>query len=100
MKRAFFVILKVLVGLLAFLIIALGSLFVLARCNPELIQRFLEEEPDYISFSALPHDRDSMKADFDGIHEIVAENYSLYRQKGIPSGWLITYGIMKARPLH
>ena len=95
MKRAFFVILKVLVGLLAFLIIALGSLFILARCNPELIQRFLEEEPDYISFSALPHDRDSMKADFDGIHEIVAEKYSLYRQKGISMDSL--YNVYSAR---
>ena len=95
MKRAFFVILKVLVGLLAFLIIALGSLFILARCNPELIQRFLEEEPDYISFSALPHDRDSMKVDFDGIHEIVAEKYSLYRQKGISMDSL--YNVYSAR---
>ena len=83
MKRLFIIILKILAGLLAFLIIAIGSLFILARCNPEFIQRFIEEEPDYISFSALPNDRDSMKADFDGIHQIVAGNYSLYRQKGI-----------------
>ncbi len=83
MKRTSIIILKVFAGLLAFLIIAIVSLFILARCNPELIQRLFEEEPDYISFSALPHDRDSMKADFDGIHQIVAENYSLYRQKGI-----------------
>lgn len=83
MKRAFKIILRVIVGLLIFLIIALGSLLILARCNPELVQRLFEEEPDYISFSELPKDRNSMKADFDGIHQIVAENYSLYRQKGI-----------------
>ena len=95
MKRAFFIILKVLVGLLAILIIALGSLFILARCNPELIQRFFEEEPNYISFSALPHDPDSMKVDFDGIHQIVAEKYSLYRQKGISMDSL--YNVFSAR---
>ena len=39
MKRAFVIIFKILVGLLVFLIIAIGSLFILARCNPELIQR-------------------------------------------------------------
>ena len=83
MKRAFVLLLKILAGLLAFLLIAIGSLFILARCNPELIQRFLEEEPEYINFSALPNDRDSMKEDFDGIHQIVAENYTLYRKKGI-----------------
>ena len=83
MKRAFIILLKVLAGILAFLFIVLGSLIIIARCNPELIQRFLEEEPEYISLSALPHSRDSMEADFHGIHQIVAENYSLYRQKGI-----------------
>lgn len=83
MKRAFIILLKILAGLLVFLLIAIGSLFILARCNPELIQRFLEEEPEYINFSALPNDRDSMKEDFDGIHQIVAENYTLYRKKGI-----------------
>ena len=83
MKIAFILLLKILAGLLVFLLIAIGSLFILARCNPELIQRFLEEEPEYINFSALPNDRDSMKADFDGIHQIVAENYTLYRKKGI-----------------
>ncbi|MBR3089029.1 MAG: hypothetical protein IKH02_08415 [Prevotella sp.] len=54
MKRAFFIIIKIFVGLLAFLIIAIGSLFILARCNPELIQQLFEDEPEYISFSALP----------------------------------------------
>lgn len=83
MKIAFILLLKILAGLLVFLLIAIGSLFILARCNPELIQRFLEEEPEYINFSALPNDRDSMKEDFDGIHQIVAENYTLYRKKGI-----------------
>ena len=95
MKRAFVIIIKVLIGLLAFLIIATGSLFIIARCNPELIQRFFEEEPDYINFSALPNDQDSMKADFDGIHQIVAENYSLYRQKGISMDSL--YRVYSAR---
>jgi carboxyl-terminal processing protease len=95
MKRAFFIILKVLVGLVAFLIIAIGLLFILSRCNPELIQRLFEEEPEYVSFSALPHDRDSMKADFDGIHKIVVENYSLYRQKGISLDSL--YDVYSAR---
>ena len=95
MKRAFVIIIKVLIGLLAFLIIATGSLFIIARYNPELIQRFFEEEPDYINFSALPNDRDSMKADFDGIHQIVAENYSLYRQKGISMDSL--YRVYSAR---
>ena len=95
MKRAFIVILKVLAGLVALLFIAVGSLFIIARCNPELIQRFLEEEPEYISFSALPHSRDSMKTDFDGIHQIVAENYSLYRQKGISMDSL--YDVYSAR---
>ena len=95
MKRLFIIILKILAGLLAFLIIAIGSLFILARCNPEFIQRFIEEEPDYISFSALPNDRDSMKADFDGIHQIVAGNYSLYRQKGISMDSL--YNVYSAR---
>lgn len=46
MKRAFFIILKVLVGLVVFLIIAIGLLFILSRCNPELIQRLFEEEPE------------------------------------------------------
>ncbi len=95
MKRAFFIILKVLVGLVVFLIIAIGLLFILSRCNPELIQRLFEEEPEYVSFSALPHDRDSMKADFDGIHKIVVENYSLYRQKGISMDSL--YDVYSAR---
>lgn len=95
MKRTFKVILKILVGLLGFLIIAIGLLFILARCHPELIQRFFEEEPEYIRFSALPHDRDSMKVDFDGIHQIVAENYSLYRQKGISMDSL--YDVYSAR---
>lgn len=95
MKRAFFIILKVLVGLVVFLIIAIGLLFILSRCNPELIQRLFEEEPEYVSFSALPHDRDSMKADFDGIHKIVVENYSLYRQKGISLDSL--YDVYSAR---
>ena len=84
MKRAFIIIIKVLAGL-----------FILARCNPELVQRWMEEEPDYISFSELPHDPDSMKADFDGIHQIVAENYSLYRQKGISMDSL--YNVYSAR---
>ena len=83
MKRAFFIIIKILVGLLVFLIIAAGSLFILARCNPELVQRFFEEEPNYITFNELPNDREAMKADFDAIHQIVAEKYSLYRPKGI-----------------
>ena len=95
MKRAFTIILKVFVGLLAILIIAIGSLFILARCNPELLQRFFEEEPEYISFSALPHDPDSMKVDFDGIHQIVAEKYSLYHQKGISMDSL--YDVYSAR---
>ncbi len=95
MKRAFKVILKVIVGLLAFFIIAIGLLFILARCNPELVQRLFEEEPEYISFSELPHDCDSMKADFDGIHQIVADNYSLYRQKGISMDSL--YNVYSAR---
>jgi carboxyl-terminal processing protease len=84
MKRVVKVILKILVGILVFVIVAFGALFILARCNPELVQRLFAEEPaTNISFSQLPHDRDSMKIDFDGIHHIVAENYSLYRQKGI-----------------
>lgn len=95
MKRAFILLLKILAGLLVFLLIAIGSLFILARCNPELIQRFLEEEPEYINFSALPNDRDSMKEDFDGIHQIVAKNYSLYRKKGISIDSL--YKIYSAR---
>ena len=95
MKRVFTIILKVLVGLLAILIIAFGSLFIIARCNPELLQRFFEEEPEYISFSALPHDPDSMKVDFDGIHQIVAEKYSLYHQKGISMDSL--YDVYSAR---
>ncbi len=95
MKRVFIVILKVLARLLAFFFIAICSLFIIARCNPELIQQFLEEEPEYITLSALPNDRDSMKADFDGIHQIVAENYSLYRQKGISMDSL--YAVYSAR---
>ena len=95
MKRAFKIILRVIVGLLLFLIIAIGSLLILARCNPEFVQRLFEEEPDYISFSALPNDRDSMKADFNGIHQIVVENYSLYRQKGISMDSL--YNVYSAR---
>ena len=95
MKRIFLVILKILVGLLGFLILAIGLLLILARCHPELIQRFFEEEPEYISLSALPHDRDSMKADFDGIHQIVAENYSLSHQKGISMDSL--YEVYSAR---
>ena len=50
---------------------------------------------DYISFSQLPHDRDSMMADFDGIHQIVDEKYSLYRQKGISMDSL--YDVYSAR---
>ena len=95
MKRAFKIILRVFVGLLVFLIIALGSLLILARCNPEFVQRLFEEEPDYISFSELPHDRDSIKADFDCIHQIVVDNYSLYRQKGISMDSL--YNVYSAR---
>ena len=84
MKRVVKVILKILVGILVFVIVAFGALFILSRCNPELVQRLFAEEPaTNIPFSQLPHDRDSMKIDFDGIHHIVAENYSLYRQKGI-----------------
>ena len=95
MKRVFKIILKILVGLLVFLIIAVGSLFILARCNPELVQRFFEEEPEYITFNQLPNDREAMKADFDGIHQTVVENYSLYRQKGISMDSL--YNVYSAR---
>ena len=95
MKRVFKIILKILVGLLVFLIIAAGSLIILARCNPELVQRFFEEEPEYITFNQLPNDREAMKADFDGIHQTVVENYSLYRQKGISMDSL--YNVYSAR---
>lgn len=96
MKRAFKIFLRILAGLVGFLIIAFGALFILARCNPEFVQRLFGEKPiEYISFSQLPHDRDSMKVDFDGIHQIVVEKYSLYRQKGISMDSL--YNVYSAR---
>ncbi|MBO4641535.1 MAG: S41 family peptidase [Bacteroidaceae bacterium] len=96
MKRAFKISLRIIAGLVVFLIIAFGALFILARCNPEFIQRLFEEKPiEYISFSQLPQDRDSMKTDFDGIHKIVVEKYSLYRQKGISMDSL--YNVYAAR---
>lgn len=45
MKRVVKVILKILVGILVFVIVAFGALFILSRCNPELVQRLFAEEP-------------------------------------------------------